>query len=156
MTDGAKANRTGNTLERFVEQTLLSQGYLRVPDRGTAFDERTTMPGKHFASQVPIGTTVYETRRRCDFLVLNPITFPEGLVIECKWQQSSGSVDEKFPFLLLNIDRSKIPTIVLLDGSGFKPAAKTWLLDQSKSHPLLRAVWSMSEFHAAVNDGLLL
>jgi hypothetical protein len=64
---------------------------------------------------VPIGPSIYETPRYCDFLVINRAIFPDFLIIECKWQQSSGSVDEKYAFLLFNILKTGIPTAALLD-----------------------------------------
>ena len=70
--------------------------------------------------QVKVGTTVYDSDRYCDFLVLNKDLFPDGLVIECKWQQSAGSVDEKYPFLVVNIMKTGVPTVVLIDGGGLQ------------------------------------
>jgi hypothetical protein len=58
--------------------------------------------------------TIYDTVRRCDFFVINRAKFPNDLIIKCKWQQSSGSVDEKHPFLYFNIIKTGIPTVVLL------------------------------------------
>ncbi|MDP2637026.1 MAG: hypothetical protein Q8P03_00205, partial [bacterium] len=63
-----------------------------------------------------MGLTIYETVRKCDFFIVNRELFPDDLIIECKWQQSGGSVDEKYPFLLFNILKTGIPTIILLDG----------------------------------------
>jgi len=51
--------------------------------------------------------------------------------IECKWQQSPGSVDEKLPYLYLNTIESMPENniIILIDGNGFKSGAKKWLKD---------------------------
>jgi len=156
MTDGSKANRTGNRLERFVEQTLQEYGYVPiVNDTNGAFANRTSIGDKRYMTQVPVGPTIYESQRKSDFLVIDKDRFPDGLIIECKWQQSAGSVDEKYPFLLFNIQKTGIPTIVLLDGDGYKPAAKQWLASQAGPNALLRGVWNMGEFHKAINDGFL-
>jgi hypothetical protein len=79
-----------------------------------------------------------------DFLLYDA-DVDQYLVIECKWQQSPGSVDEKYPYLVRNIkEQSPYPCLVLLDGNGYKPAAKEWLLTQVDEK--LLGVLSMSEF----------
>ena len=86
---------------------------------------------------------------------MNQDTFPEGLIIECKWQQSKGSVDEKYPFTLFNIFKIGVPTIILLDGGGYKPAAMKWLKDQVDPNRALIGVYNMAEFQKKVNNGFL-
>ena len=72
------------------------------------------------------------------------------LVIESKWQQSTGSVDEKFPYLVLNIkSRTPFKTVVVLDGGGYKPNAAKWLRAQTDDK--LIHVFDMAEFHKWVN-----
>lgn len=49
--------------------------------------------------------------------------------IECKWQQATGSVDEKFHFLFHNA-RDFMPEDeiwLVIDGGGYRPAALAWL-----------------------------
>lgn len=109
--------------------------------------------GRQYIKQLCVGNTIYDTPRTCDFFVVNEHVFPHGLIIECKWQQSGGSVDEKYPFLLFNIMKTGTPTVVLLDGGGYKPAAMEWLRRQVNTGAALIAVWSMREFQKRVNDG---
>ena len=153
---GEKANRTGNKLEVFVQQALLGCGYTEFWNhKSQLFPNRKLLGGKQFAKQVPVGDTIYETVRKCDFLVINREKFIDALIIECKWQQSAGSVDEKYPFLLYNIVRTGVPTVVLLDGGGYKPAALQWLKSMVNPRGALINVWTMTEFQRAVNDGFL-
>ena len=153
---GGRANHTGNRLEGFIEDILKREGYERFWDhKEQVFANRKAVGGKQFATQVPCGTSIYETQRKCDFLVLNKEKFPDGLIIECKWQQSAGSVDEKYPFTLFNIMKIGVPTIILLDGGGYKPAAMKWLKDQANPERALIGVYNMSEFQKTVNNGLL-
>ena len=88
----------------------------------------------------------------CDFHLFHPEKHPDGLIIESKWQQSVGSVDEKYPYLVLNI-KTKYPakTIIILDGRGYKPKAKIWLRSQIGNN--LIAVFDMSEFQVWANKG---
>lgn len=95
--------------------------------------------------------------RKVDFLVINRAKFPDDLIIECKWQQSKGSVDEKYPFLLYNIIKTGIPTVILLDGEGYSAAAKKWLTDQADKEMNLSfwGLWTMTEFQKNINNGFL-
>ena len=146
-TQGGRANFTGNRLERFVEHTLTELGYRRLESR----KERTLdfIHGQEqpsYARQVVIGESIYGTRLRCDFILNNHEKLVEPLIIEAKWQESSGSVDEKYPFLVHNIKQCHPhPTLVLLDGSGYKPGAEKWLRAQTDGK--LLAVLNMSEFY---------
>jgi len=119
------------------------------------FKNRKSIGGKQYATQVPCGTSIYNTPRKCDFLIINKDKFPDDLIIECKWQQSGGSVDEKYPFALFNIYKIGVPTIILLDGGGYKVAAMEWLKDQVDPNRALIGVHDMSEFQAKVHRGFL-
>ena len=49
--------------------------------------------------------------------------------IECKWQQVSGSVDEKLPYLYLNTIEAmpEKEITIIIDGDGWKKGAIEWL-----------------------------
>lgn len=154
----SKANHTGNQLELFLENALKSHGYTEFWNHKTqAFENRKAIGGKQYLKQLPCGHTIYNTTRKVDFLIINREKFPNDLIIECKWQQSKGSVDEKYPFLLFNIIKTGIPTIVLLDGEGYSKNAKKWLAEQAdqEMHRALIGVWSMMEFQTKINNGFL-
>ena len=157
MSSGQQANKTGDILESTIENLLLRQQYLKFPyHKNQIFTNRAVIGGQQYAPQVVIGSTIYGTSRKCDFIIFNKSKFKNDLVIECKWQQAPGSVDEKYPFLLHNIIKTGIPTIIILDGSGYKPQAKQWLASYVDSHNVLLGVYSLEEFMKAVNNGLLI
>jgi len=84
LSQGGQANRSGRTIENTICSILDAKGYL-------------------YSRQVNIGKTVYGHDLKVDVLI-NPSTlFPSGLIVESKWQDCAGSVDEKFPYLVLNI-----------------------------------------------------
>lgn len=156
VSGGTRANNTGDLLEQFIEQMLKQKGYIEFWDhKEQVFANRKAVGGKQYAKQVKVGTTVYESDRYCDFLVLNKELFPDGLVIESKWQQSAGSVDEKYPFLVVNIMKTGVPTVVLIDGGGYKKTALAWLKNQVDDRRALIGVWTMADFQKKVNDGFL-
>jgi hypothetical protein len=123
---GQKANATGQEAEDIIAGVLMRKG-CRV--------ER----------QVSLGASIYGTPINADFRVFGLKQYPDGLIIECKWQSASGSVDEKFPYLVLNIkERFPLPTMVVLSGKGYKPGAEEWLRRQVDDW--LVAVMDLEEF----------
>ena len=90
ITQGAKANLTGKTFELQCEKLL--------KDRGIEYEK-----------QVPYTNLYGSNRCRIDLVV-------DGLHIECKFQNVSGSVDEKLPFCLHNLEQFD-GGIVILGGN---------------------------------------
>tara|TARA_A100001015_G_C15032624_1_gene734186 strand:+ start:2132 stop:2638 length:507 start_codon:yes stop_codon:yes gene_type:complete len=150
---GSTANWNGKTFEAFVHDYLLRNGYSYIPRKNieTNDDTNQVLPTKKylsedkwFTSQFFLANTIYGTKWLVDFLIYDS-NKDQYLVIECKWQQSGGSVDEKYPYLVTNIkQQSPYPCLVLLDGEGYKPAAKSWLISQIDEK--LINVLNMSEF----------
>lgn len=139
-----------------MENALKEFGYTEFWDhKEQVFANRHSVGGKQYAKQVVVDTTIYGNPRRADFLILNPDLYPNGLIVECKWQESEGTVDEKYPYLLYNIIKTAVPTVVLLDGGGYKKAAEAWLKDQANPERALIGVWNMAEFQRKVNNGFL-
>lgn len=149
---GGRANMTGNRLEQIIESFLQDCGYELYPNKQElgmmAEAERPV-----YCTQVRIGNNIYDTALKCDFLLFHPEKWPKGLVIEAKWQQVGGSVDEKYPFLVLSIRKSIFETILLLDGGGYRPGAERWLRGQTDNK--LLHVFNLTEFITWVNQGHL-
>ncbi len=152
MAQGTRANYTGDALEQVIHSTLERKGYTFVPKR--EFDKARSLDQPVFTTQFPIGRGIYGTELRCDFILFDPHKHPDCLVIESKWQESGGSVDEKFPYLVHNIQQ-KYPcaAIVVVDGGGAKPGAVAWLRSQEDKR--LVHVFSMMEFQRWANGDSL-
>ena len=149
MQQGTRANYTGNQLEKVIKFSLEEKGYKFV-ERGQ-FDSARYLEQPIYTTQYPVAKSVYGTRLVCDFILYHPQKHSDCLVIESKWQQSSGSVDEKFPYLVLNI-REQYPcsTIIVLDGGGYKKGAEEWLRKQQDEK--LIHVFNMMEFQRWSNS----
>lgn len=127
MASGSRANRSGRVLENVVESVFQTHGYRvlrysewnRQPDR---FADESRLLLKN----VPY-TTIYGHQGRSEFVVV--VQGEPLLRIECKWQQSPGSVDEKFPYLYLNAAEmmEERTVLIIVDGGGAKPRAIEWL-----------------------------
>jgi len=95
--------------------------------------------------QVNVGPGIYDEPIRVDLIIYGLTDYPDGLIIESKWQTESGSVDEKFPYLVLNIKEVfPLPTIIVLTGEGYRPGAERWLKRQVGGP--LRAVMNLVQF----------
>jgi len=150
MKQGTRANFTGNQLEELIYFTLEKKGYKFVEKQ--KFDMARYIDQPIFTIQYPIARSVYDTQLYCDFILFHPEKYPDCLVIESKWQQSGGSVDEKFPYLVLNIrDQYPCATVVLLDGGGYKKGAEKWLRDQEDEK--LTHIFNMVQFQKWANSG---
>lgn len=105
-----------------------------------------------YAKQFELCESVYGHIIKCDFILYHPKKWSECLVIESKWQQVSGSVDEKYPYTVLNLkQQSPIQSIIVVDGNGQKAGSVTWLRAQTDQK--LLHVFGMAEFQKWINKG---
>lgn len=150
---GTQANITGTVLEKFILERLYDRGYTFIyRDR---FTPSRIMGQPIFTRHFHVGKSIYDTTQYCDFIAYHPDRWPDNLIIESKWQQSGGSVDEKYPYLVLNIQMQyKCPTILVLDGGGYKKGAEHWIRSQV-GNCNLKHVFNMKEFSAWANKGNL-
>lgn len=133
---GAQANRNGKTAEATIYCILKERGY--SVDRQVKIGERS----------------IYDSEIIVDIMVYPGGNLPDGLIIESKWQETGGSVDEKYPYLVENIKACyPMPCIIILDGNGYKRGAGTWLRSQVDGKKLLH-VFSFAEFLSWCNREL--
>ena len=122
---GGIANAQGRTLESVVISTLEQKGFRKVPYK-EYLNGLNIYGDELLLTNVPY-ETIYGHKGKTEFKIQSQ-RYGEYR-IECKWQQSSGSVDEKFPYLYLNCIE-KMPEnniIIIIDGQGAKPGAIDWL-----------------------------
>jgi len=150
MADSSGANYTGTQLEKFIQDRLVERNYQFIPR--DQFRSSLSLEQPIFSKQYFIGNSLYDTLMYCDFILYHPQKWKDCLIIESKWQQVGGSVDEKFPYFILNIQQ-KHPhkTIVLLDGGGYRKQAEAWMRNQIGNN--LLNVFNMGEFQKWVNQG---
>lgn len=148
-TAGSQANFTGNQLEQHIHQVLDRADYLLV--ERSRFRAAMYLGQPIFTCQFQLGESIYGTELNVDFTIFHPEKWPKCLVIEAKWQQESGSVDEKYPYLVLNLKKAALPCIVVLAGGGCRTAAAQWLKSQTDDH--LIHIFSLEEFLRWANRG---
>jgi hypothetical protein len=132
MSQGTKANATGREAEEIVGNVLKRNGCV-------------------YEYQVEVCIGIYGTPIIADFRALGISNYPNGLIIECKWQAAAGSVDEKYPYLVQNIKQCyPLPTLIVLAGRGYRSGAVGWLRRQVGGR--LIAVMDLEEFIAWIHS----
>lgn len=130
---GQRANSAGFVAEELLTAALRGKGYI-------------------VERQKRIGHSIYNHHLKADMFVWGVPGYDNGLIIESKWQQRGGSVDEKFPYLVENIRvKYPCPTIVVYGGDGAKPGAITWLRSKVDGRKLLH-VMTIDEFLQWMNQ----
>jgi hypothetical protein len=153
MSQGALANKSGAAQEAIIQRHLNAAGYVELSRQQTAVHERAGVGGRSiadmarhspavgtYARQAAFEQTIYGSSWALDFVVVHPTKFPNGLVIEVKYQGVGGSVDEKLPFSMLSLaaitrrghDAPK--TLLIIAGDGMRGDAKLWAIDYGIMH----------------------
>jgi len=68
--------------------------------------------------EVHLGKSIIGKNRRVDILALHPES-RRALAVECKYQASAGTVDEKIPYTLDDLAALHIPAFAVYAGEGF-------------------------------------
>lgn len=119
-------NESGSILEDQINSLITSKGYARLakqPEGAAGYN--------WYIKQHRKFSTVYGGQMRLDFFIYHQTKWPDGLAVECKWQSSPGTVDEKFPYVVENLKNLPIPSVIMLAGGGYRPSALEWIKKQS-------------------------
>jgi hypothetical protein len=133
---GGIANRQGRVLEGTVISVFENHGFTRASYSGWH-----KCPEKYGDEVLVCGapyTSIYGHRGKTEFLAISK-RLNRTIRIECKWQQSAGSVDEKFPYLYLNCVQAmpENEIVIILDGGGAKEHAVNWLRQAARDRLFL-------------------
>lgn len=124
-TQRKNANRHGHILKNRLERLFEENGYRVVPHG--VYKKSGNLPDRLVVKNFPF-QSIYEHRGRTDFLLMND-RLGRRIRIDCRWQQSSGSADAKFPYMYLNAvyGYKEAEVIFIVDGGGSQPRARRWL-----------------------------
>lgn len=156
LTAGSKAARAGKSFEDKFAKRLIQLGYVEIQN---PFEKEEFLQGRPwklsrwYLRQAIIGETIFGRTRFVDFFVGGK-AFPAGIVVECRWQKSPGTVEDKVTTLLENIKLSERPTILLLDGGGAGKGVISYLKKQLGQNQYLEAIYSWNELEKAIEKGL--
>ncbi|OQX66773.1 MAG: hypothetical protein B6A08_18805 [Sorangiineae bacterium NIC37A_2] len=76
--------------------------------------------GLQIYREVSLGKSVIGKNRRIDILAIDERT-SKAIGVECKYQATAGTVDEKIPYTLQDLAALHIPAFVVYAGTGFSP-----------------------------------
>lgn len=146
LTQGGESNYNGRWLEANVEWHLKAR---RIPLADYREDDASTrdMFRESLAVRRVPYTSIYGCRSTSEFVLYN---YDRATRIECRVQETPGSVDEKFPYLFENA-RDRMPereVILLIHGTGARPEALEWLKRKcSEVESKMIQVFNLSEFN---------
>jgi hypothetical protein len=131
-------------LEYHVEHVMARSGFSVVSHAENA-DNLDFFTDKLLVKNVPY-KNMYGGDSRSEFVIRWDMMH-RIIRLECKWQQSSGSVDEKFVYMFGNALLVPEPEIIfLIDGEGYRPCELSWLKTEAAKAPKTIRVFSMTEF----------
>jgi hypothetical protein len=143
------AKKDEKPLHAAVLQWLSQHQYEPVPPE--RFEAAKILGQPIYARELPLGKGIYGTDLACDFAISHPDASEGDVLVECHWQETSGSTDEKYPYFVKNIENRYPPSvrvIILLGGGGYRPGALAWL--RSQVGDKLRHVATMDDLHIAL------
>ena len=146
MTQGALAVTSGKCLENLVENYLRSAGIDSLNYRKWISDEESPKKSTGLLLKNVPYVNIYGGNSRGEFIL--SVDGKPDVRIECRFQGSRGSVDEKMPYLFETAVAFEESTVVLvIEGDGYKKGAKSWLKTSCNSifHKNILMV-TMSEF----------
>jgi hypothetical protein len=83
--------------------------------------------GLAVSTEVTVGRRIWGAKRRIDVVLKDPET-RVGLGIECKYQGTRGTAEEKIPATIKDIEAWPIKGIVVYSGTGFTSNMQSYLL----------------------------
>ncbi len=136
QTDGAKSNQNGKALEELVENIVKINGYVKLThdEKEQLKRGELKMKGSFYTTQVLLDKNLYGGKFYSDLFIRDNKNYPNGCHIECKWQGSAGSIDEKYVFTVQSLKKTGRPSILILAGNGAKKIAVDWIRRQESSN----------------------
>lgn len=128
MTQGYEANHSGKFLEETLRRELSSRGFLFRTHSDDVGNLDLFAP-RVVVTRVPY-KNLYKLTSYSEFVITDG---DRKMRAECRWQETPGSVDEKFPYLIRNaiecMPESEV--LFLLGGDGARPASVKWLHEEA-------------------------
>lgn len=122
--------RTGWGAAHFGESYLMA-GKAKAVHSGNELRDQVALIGEGLGLdteiEVSVGRRIWGARRRIDVVLKHPDT-RVSLGIECKFQDSRGSAEEKIPATLEDIKAWPIRGIVVYSGKGFSENLLAYLM----------------------------
>lgn len=141
----------GARFEKIISAMLLAADYREIDCNGFIFEKSGAIPyfSKH-PKKIFFG--MYGTHWTPDFIAWHPSKYPDGVIIEVKYQNIGGSVDEKLPYVIGSLKQNDMQSILIVEGDGFRLHAIKWCMAQQSEK--IKVFNGISPFISACNVGL--
>lgn len=106
--------------------------------------------GLRVRHQVEVARRIWGAKRRIDLVLTEPAT-RKTLGLECKFQGTNGTAEEKLPATVQDIAAWPIPGLIVFSGEGFTENMKSFLHSTGKAvefedlEPWLRLFFGLDE-----------
>lgn len=151
VASGTEANTGGRILERHIETALKAYGF-ETFDYSDSADNLDMFAARRLVRNVPYFPNIFGGMSRSEFVIEDDHQ-RRRIRVECRWQQSGGSTDEKLVALLLNAAEAmpENEVIIVVDGNGAREACVDWIKNAAisrkyQTRPKTIRVMSMAEF----------
>ena len=130
ITQGAIANKNGKVFEKMMLPIFENAGFEIFTS--SQINKRTIQCERYVITNAPY-KTIYGENGKTEFVIVDG---DRRIRVEAKYQASAGSVDEKYPYMLLNgiYAYPETEIIFVVDGGGYKPGAHRWLKDSIENN----------------------
>ena len=135
LSQGAKANMTGKIFENQCKPLFEEYGFILLDNaKYEKLKAKNQLPDKYVILNAPF-TTIYNHKGKTEFVIVDN-TLNKRIRVENKYQSAAGSVDEKYPYVLLNAIEAypENEIIIVIDGGGYKDGALEWIKTKVKDN----------------------
>jgi hypothetical protein len=158
---GVHANTSGRLGEQIIHDHLLARGYQEAEGKdrtsvvlacNAGADPVLLVKPGFFYTQIPAYQSIYKAPFKADFVVAPFKAGNRPVLIEMKYQGTSGSVDEKLPFWLLSLEAiapTMEPVLVVL-GDGVRDGALTWCHTTKREVRVLTSTKSLRAYMSTI------
>lgn len=129
---GRTANLSGKDFENTIELRIQQKGY-------ALWDKKGDKPEKWYAKQYNVCKNLIGKKLVADFVL------DDKTIIECKWQSSAGSVDEKYLWTVTNLSHTERDCIIIIEGGGCRPEMYDFIKEVGNTYGNVK-VCNLSEF----------
>ena len=105
-----------------------------------------------FQRDAVIGNSVYKTPYKATFFLADRSRFPNGLVVQVNFQESSGSTDRKFHFVVDSLLLSGRQTVLIVGGDGISQGCRSYLARRSAEEEMLTLLDHVDDLITLITD----
>lgn len=126
ITQGAQANLNGRVFEKMLILIFEANKFKIFPESEVNKKPNLLKGLTRCVLKNVSYITIYGERGKTEFVIIDNSL---KVRVEAKYQVSQGSVDEKYPYMLLNgiYQYPEKEIIFIVDGGGYKHGARKWL-----------------------------